>query len=118
MPELEGIAAPPLLNGELDFEAPWQGRVSVIASALSDAGCFPWADFQSSLIRTIAAHEAKTDQPYRYYDHFLEALLSLLAQKQIVGEGELQSLAEMLKQLPPGRDHAHDHDHDHDHPAH
>jgi nitrile hydratase accessory protein len=110
--ELEDIAAPPLRNGELDFDAPWQGRVFVIASALCDAGCFPWADFQTSLIRTIAADAAGADQPYRYYDHFLDALLKLLEQKQIVGEKELQHLANHLSQLPPGHDH-HDHDHDH-----
>lgn len=109
--ELEGIAAPPLRNGELDFEAPWQGRVFVMAQSLSEAGLFPWSDFQASLIRTIAASDTPPGQPYRYFDHFLEALLSLLAQKGIVGDEEIRALVAELDRLEPGHDHVHAHGH-------
>lgn len=107
--ELEGTAAPPLRNGELDFEAPWQGRVFVMARSLSEAGLFPWSDFQAALIRTIAASETAAGQPYRYYDHFLDALQSLLAQKGLVGDAEILELVEELDRLEPGHDHVHSH---------
>jgi nitrile hydratase accessory protein len=108
---LEGVTAPPLRNGELDFEAPWQGRVFVMAQSLAEAGLFPWSDFQASLIRTIAASDAGTGRPYRYYDHFLDALLALLAQKGIVGEDEVRELAAEIGRHGPGHDHVHPHEH-------
>ncbi len=110
--ELDGITAPPLRNGELDFEAPWQSRVFVMAQALCEAGLYAWSDFQASLILTINSAPVAPDQPYRYYDHFLKALTNLLRQKGVVVEEEVYALALQLGQLEPGHDH-HDHDHDH-----
>ena len=46
-----------MVNGELNFEAPWQGRVFAMANALCDAGLFEWSEFQQSLIDEIARHQ-------------------------------------------------------------
>ena len=33
---------PPMANGEVIFDAPWQGRVFAMAVALSEQGVFVW----------------------------------------------------------------------------
>ncbi len=57
--DLGGSTAVPRRNGELVFDAPWQGRVFGMAVALSDAGLFPWEEFRQALIREVAAAEAR-----------------------------------------------------------
>jgi nitrile hydratase accessory protein len=101
-----GPAAPPMANGELVFEAPWQGRVFGMAEALASADVFPWSEFQSALIEKIAAWEAHgADEPYQYYDHFLAALESVLVARDIVSEGDLATRLHVLEARPHGHDH-------------
>ena len=59
-PELatEGPAAPPRVNGELVFDAPWQSRVFGITAALADEGRITWPDFQAALIGRVQAVDA------------------------------------------------------------
>ena len=33
---------PPMANGEVLFDEPWQGRVFAMALLLVDQGCFAW----------------------------------------------------------------------------
>jgi len=122
-PTLDGVAAPPMVNGELVFEAPWQGRIFGIARGLAEQGIYPWDDFRAHLIEEIAAFErsqknepavvsgASTPQ-YRYYDHFLRALETLLAERGLIAGGELTDRIGVFVERPHGHDH-HDHDHDH-----
>src|SRR5262249_61951348 len=51
---MEGVIAVPRKNGELVFEAPWEGRVFGMAVALYDQRHYTWAEFQRSLIDEIA----------------------------------------------------------------
>jgi len=124
---LEGVAAPPMVNGELVFEAPWQGRIFGIARGLAEQGNYHWDDFRARLIEQIAAFDrshknepaavpgASTPQ-YRYYDHFLHALEILLAERGLIAAGELTDRIGKFVERPHGHDHYdHDHDHDHDH---
>ncbi len=108
--ELEAAAAPPLRNGELDFEAPWQGRVFVLASSLAERGIFAWSEFQSALIDELKDVTVDPDRPYAYYEHFLHALADLLDSKGIVSRGELAHLVDQFAD----REHGHDH-HPHTH---
>ncbi len=55
--ELTGMAAPPMVNGELTFDAPWQGRVFGIARGLAEHGVFEWDAFRARLIERIAAFD-------------------------------------------------------------
>ena len=72
--ELDGPAALPRHNGELVFDAPWQGRVLGMAVALVEALDLPWDDFRDRLIAAIA------DDPDRpYYESWTAALESLVA---------------------------------------
>ncbi|MBV9281627.1 MAG: nitrile hydratase accessory protein, partial [Chloroflexi bacterium] len=54
LPELDGPAAPPRKNGELVFQAPWEGRVFSMALALQGAGAYQWREFSDGLAREIA----------------------------------------------------------------
>lgn len=103
--EFDAAAAPPLRNGELDFEAPWQGRVFMLANSLSVRGVFEWSEFQSALIHELKDVKVSPDQPYAYYEHFLHALADLLETKGIVGRTELEQVVDHFAE----REHGHDH---------
>jgi nitrile hydratase accessory protein len=110
--ELTGALAPPLANGELAFETPWQGRVFGIARVLAEQGLFGWDDFRAHLIEAIAHWEAAGDQTeYRYYDCFLAALETLLVERGVIAAGELAARVGAFAERPPDHDHDHPHDH-------
>jgi len=105
---------PPMANGEVVFEAPWQGRVFGMAVALRDANVFVWPEFQQSLIEVIAEHDAlPSAAPYAYFDHFANALQRLLAAKGLVQEQDLTARTDAYLARPHGHDHHHGHDHAH-----
>ena len=56
---LTGRYEPPLENGEIVFEAPWQGRVFGMAVRLAEEDVFDWSEFQSSLISVVAEWDAQ-----------------------------------------------------------
>jgi nitrile hydratase accessory protein len=109
-----------MLNGELVFEAPWQGRAFGIARGLAEQGVYAWEDFRAQLIAQIGAfdrtleREGLTTPQFRYYDHFLSALETLLVARGIVADGELTERVRAFEERPHGHDHDH-HDHHHDH---
>lgn len=98
-------------NGELAFEEPWQGRVFGMASALCDAGCFEWSEFQAHLIEAIRDGERSSEEASApaeqeaYYDHFLVALENLLKQKHLVAGDALEARSAALAARPHGHDH-------------
>jgi nitrile hydratase accessory protein len=126
--ELDGVAAPPMQNGELLFEAPWQGRVFGIAHGLAERGVFAWEEFRQRLIVQIGAFDrgltaadlvGTATAQFRYYDHFLRALESLLVDRALIAPGELVARVDAFADRPHGHDHHdhhdhHGHDHDHD----
>ncbi len=115
--ELTGTAAPPLENGELAFDAPWQGRVFGVARALAGQGIYAWDDFRLRLIAAIAQWEqhAAPGAVYPYYDCFLTALEAVLVEKRLLPAGELRERVGAYAARPHGHDHDHDHDDNHDH---
>jgi len=82
--DMSGPAALPRRNGELVFEAPWQGRVFGMALAVVERLGVPWAEFQRRLIAEIAAHP---DAPY--YDSWLAALERLVLEHGLATSEEL-----------------------------
>jgi nitrile hydratase accessory protein len=120
--ELAGTAAPPMVNGELAFDAPWQGRVFGIARGLAERGVFEWDAFRARLIEQIASFDRTLDRgamvsgvttpDFHYYDHFLRALESLLVDRSIIAPGELRARVRAFGERPHGHDHDHHHDHD------
>ncbi|MDH3643321.1 MAG: nitrile hydratase accessory protein [Gammaproteobacteria bacterium] len=103
--ELQGIAAPPMANGEVVFEAPWQGRVFGMARALCEAGHYSWDEFRECLIDAIGDWDREAEGDYRYFDHFLLALETLLERKNLLSAGELSERFGAYQARP------HDHDH-------
>jgi len=81
---MTGPAAPPRRNGELVFDAPWQGRAFAMALAVVDHLGLPWTEFQQRLITAVSAHP---DVPY--YDCWLVALEQLVLDHCIVSPIEL-----------------------------
>jgi nitrile hydratase accessory protein len=124
---LDGPVAPPMQNGELVFEAPWQGRVFGIARGMAENGTYTWDEFRARLIEQIASFDRSAETAadagraapqYRYYDHFLRALETLLVERGIVAAGELTARTLEFAARPDGHDHHHrarDHSHGHGH---
>ena len=102
-----------MANGEVVFEAPWQGRVFGMARTLAEAGLYGWEDFRRHLIREIAIWDrssgadcsADEEDEYRYYDHFLKAFQALLEEKNLLDRESLETRFTELSSRP------HDHDH-------
>ena len=86
---MAGSAALPRRNGELVFEAPWQGRAFGMAVALHDQGAFDWEEFRKALITEIAAAEARSG-PFEYYEAWLAALEDVLARRALVRPDEVE----------------------------
>jgi Nitrile hydratase beta subunit, N-terminal len=75
---MEGSAALPRANGELVFEAPWQGRVLGLALGVVDHFGLDWDEFRRRLVAAVA------DQPGRpYYESFTVALEALVADLEL-----------------------------------
>ena len=70
--DLEGL---PRDNGELVFEAPWQGRVLAMALGVVERHDLEWDDFRRHL---IAAIDEDPERPY--YDSFAIALEGLVSE--------------------------------------
>ncbi len=112
-PEDAGIA-PPMHNGEVVFEAPWQGRAFGMARAMSDAGLFAWDDFRARLIEELGKAEASR-APFDYYRSFLRALERLVTDRGLLPAAALDARLETLRRRAPGHDHRHGHGHEHGH---
>ena len=104
--DLDAELQPPMANGEVVFEAPWQSRVFAMAVSLHESGLFPWPEFQAQLIEVIArADNADDVGDYAYFDHFAQALQELLAKKNLVADEHIEARVETLRGRPHGHDH-------------
>ncbi len=106
---LSPALAPPMANGEVVFEAPWQGRAFGMARTLAEAGAYSWDEFREQLIRAIGEWDrsaaAEAGAEYEYWDHFLVALEALLEEKGLVpGAVQRERMSELA-----ARPHGHDH---------
>ena len=108
--DIDGPAAPPRLNGELVFAAPWESRSFAMAMALVEGGCFGWDDFREHLIAAVDRWESEPVGEYRYYERWQEALESIVSARAIVAGSEVDEMAAAYAARPPGHDHG-DHDH-------
>jgi nitrile hydratase accessory protein len=90
---LEAAAALPRRNGELVFEAPWEGRAFGMAVALRDRGVYAWDEFRQRLVERLA------DGSARYYDSWLDAFESLVLEHGLVAPGELAARARDFQEL-------------------
>jgi nitrile hydratase accessory protein len=86
--DLKGPAAMPRRNGELVFNAPWEGRAFGMAVALRDSHPFEWEAFRVRLEREIAG-AGPADSGARYYERWLAAFEHLLVDEGLVSCKEL-----------------------------
>jgi cobaltochelatase CobN len=87
--QLDGDAALPRRNGQLVFEAPWQGRVFGMAVAFSEMGAFSWEEFRQELIAQIAIAAGRGGQ-FRYYEAWLAAFERLVTDKKLLTSCEIE----------------------------
>jgi hypothetical protein len=78
--DLDGPSAPPRRNGELVFEAPWQGRAFGLCLAVLEREGLAWDDFRPHLVAALDDGGANGD----YYDAFAAALDDFLAHLRIL----------------------------------
>ena len=103
--DIEGPAAPPRSNGELQFAEPWESRAFAMAVALCEADAFTWREFQSALIARIARHD-QTSTEWCYYAQWLGALEDVLDGRGAVRDHDVSARARALAQRHAGHDHA------------
>jgi nitrile hydratase accessory protein len=87
---MDGEVALPRSNGELVFEAPWEGRAFGIAVALNEQAVYPWRSFRDALVGHIASDEASA-RDTSYYERWLASLETLLLDQGIVTQEELEA---------------------------
>ena len=75
-----GPAAPPRRNGQLVFDAPWQGRAFGICVAVLEREGRTWDDFRPHLVRALEA-----DPDAHYFDAFAVALDRFLGELGLTG---------------------------------
>ena len=103
---------PPMANGEVVFEAPWQSRVFGMAVTLAERGLYDWSDFQQALIEEVTRWDieqgstaASHDNEYPYFELFQNALTNLIVANLHLVPGEVENLAQDFASLPHGHDH-------------
>ncbi|MBI1737418.1 MAG: nitrile hydratase accessory protein [Candidatus Rokubacteria bacterium] len=91
------------------FRAPWEAQAFAMAVKLHEAGHFTWREWADRLATEIAAagERGEHDDGARYYHYWLAALEKLVADKGLLGPGELErraeAWAEAAKRTPHGQ---------------
>lgn len=99
---------PPMENGEVLFNAPWESRTFAMAVALHESGVFPWPMFQAQFIAEIETWEAHhSEGVYPYFELFGQALQVVLEAQELVASPELSHRVDALAARPHGHDHHH-----------
>lgn len=101
---MAGEAALPRKNGELVFQAPWEGRAFGLAVAMSDRQHVPWDDFRDRLIAEIASAEEKNVSS-SYYERWLAALERVVIESGLISRQDLDA-----KTVECAEEDDHDHD--------
>jgi nitrile hydratase accessory protein len=78
------------------FGEPWEAQAFALAVRLSEAGCFTWAEWATTLSQEIKAAQARGDPDLgqTYYRHWLNALERLCVEKGLVGREEMRQRME------------------------
>jgi nitrile hydratase accessory protein len=84
--QMAGTVALPRENGELVFDAPWQGRVLAMALAVVEQQGLDWDDFRRRLIAAIEADPARP-----YYESWTAALADLVVDAGVVKQDDLDA---------------------------
>lgn len=90
--DLGALPALPRDEGGPVFKAPWEAQAFAMTLSLHARGVFSWREWASALAAELAAAAARgePDDGTRYYEHWLAALETLVARKNVVPEPELE----------------------------
>jgi len=85
-PDLDSLAGIPLDEEGPVFREPWQAQAFALVLKLHEQGLFTWAEWAERLNRAIAAarDQGDPDLGNTYYHHWLAALESIAADKDLV----------------------------------
>ena len=86
--DASGPAAPPRKNGELVFNAPWEGRAFGMALAVRAQHRYPWRTLQALLERRIT-DAGPADDGSRYYEHWVASLEDLLVEGGMISRADI-----------------------------
>ena len=119
--DVDGPAAPPRVNGELVFTAPWQARTFGVTLTLVDAGVLAWGPFRAALVTAVAAAErtealvaaernealvaAERNVGFEYWSCWALALEHVLAECGLLAPDDVEQRAARLGARPSGQDH-------------
>jgi nitrile hydratase accessory protein len=93
-------------GGDVSFETAWEIRAFALAVAAHQSGQYDWPRFQHALIDSIQRWEQSgQDTPWRYYDRWLEALESLLAEAGVVAPAEVDDRTRTVLDTPRDANH-------------
>ncbi|CAN5164425.1 hypothetical protein BH20ACT5_BH20ACT5_05720 [soil metagenome] len=95
---------------QLSFSQPWELRAFAVAVAAHQNGLYDWSEFQLALIGAIRDWEdaaGSRDEPWRYYDRWLEALESVLSGTGVLDGNELADREHTILTTPRDTDHHH-----------
>jgi nitrile hydratase accessory protein len=93
---------------QLTFEHPWELRAFALAVAAHHNGYYDWSEFQLALIGAIRRWEGDEEQsPWRYYEHWLEALETVLSGTGVLKGSELDDRAHTVLTTPRDANHHH-----------
>lgn len=91
---------------ERSFEQPWELRAFAMAVAAYHAGQYEWSEFQLSLIDSIRRWESEGGpQPWSYYEHWLEALETVLAGNGALSDAALDDRTKAVLATPRNTNH-------------
>jgi nitrile hydratase accessory protein len=107
--DVTGPESPPRRNGELVFDAPWEGRAFGAGIAMAQRGIFSFDDLRDRLIGAVAAWERTHDHDdagWSYYERWLTALQQLLVERRLMDEAEIET---RIAELASAQAHEHLH---------
>lgn len=111
---MEGAEALPRKNGELVFDALWEGRAFGMTVALNEQGVYAWREFRDQLVEQISSADS-AGEASTYYERFLAAFEKLAVARGLVQPDELDARTEEYASGARSDFEEDDHDHDHAH---
>ena len=87
----------PFGDEEPIFSAPWEAHVFAIALQLHEKGIFTWPEWSEYLSEAIYSNQGEGN--IAYYVSWLEALIRLLTDKEIIESSEFSQLIVALQEI-------------------
>ena len=88
---LHDLPALPHDKGGPVFNEPWEAQAFALAVYLSQVGCFTWPEWVATLSQEITAAQERGDPDlgHTYYQHWLNALERICAEKALIGHEDM-----------------------------